>query len=214
MHRFVKILLLSATVMLLFLMCTACLETEDEVKAEHSLVYREAVAADCVSEGNTEYWYCTDCGKYFSDEAATTEISLNDTVIAKSAHKTVLNSEISATCSNDGQRAYYKCTVCNEKFNDENGENKITDESSLVLPATDIHISVHHNAVPSTCKELGTKEYWSCSTCDGIKNVQTAISPIKIQTCSHYEKIFIFMTEIRHALTVIFRCRQKEKNYT
>lgn len=168
MHRFVKILLLSATVMLLFLMCTACLETEDEVKAEHSLVYREAVAADCVSEGNTEYWYCTDCGKYFSDEAATTEISLNDTVIAKSAHKTVLNSEISATCSNDGQRAYYKCTVCNEKFNDENGENKITDESSLVLPATGIHISVHHNAVPSTCKELGTKEYWSCSTCDGI----------------------------------------------
>ena len=33
--------------------------------------------------GNTEYWYCEVCDKYFSDEKAEHEITLEDTVIAK-----------------------------------------------------------------------------------------------------------------------------------
>ena len=33
--------------------------------------------------GSTGYWYCADCGKYFSDEECTQEIALADTVIAK-----------------------------------------------------------------------------------------------------------------------------------
>ena len=33
--------------------------------------------------GNTEYWYCEVCDKYFSDEKAEHEITLEDTIIAK-----------------------------------------------------------------------------------------------------------------------------------
>ena len=42
-----------------------------------------AVAATTDAEGNTEYWYCDGCKKYFSDAAAKTEITRADTVAAK-----------------------------------------------------------------------------------------------------------------------------------
>lgn len=35
------------------------------------------------TEGSIEYWYCSGCGKYFRDAAATKEITKADTVIAK-----------------------------------------------------------------------------------------------------------------------------------
>ena len=42
-----------------------------------------AVAATTDAEGNKEYWYCGGCGKYFTDAAATREITRADTVTAK-----------------------------------------------------------------------------------------------------------------------------------
>ena len=38
-----------------------------------TLKYVEAKEADCVNEGNEEYWYCESCGKYFSDAEGTKE---------------------------------------------------------------------------------------------------------------------------------------------
>jgi ribosomal protein L37AE/L43A len=35
------------------------------------------------NEGNIEYWYCSGCGKYYKDAAATQEIKQADTVIPK-----------------------------------------------------------------------------------------------------------------------------------
>ena len=40
----------------------------------------------CTSDGNTEYWYCKICDKYFSDENCSNEIVREETVIAKLAH--------------------------------------------------------------------------------------------------------------------------------
>ena len=42
-----------------------------------------AKAATAAAEGNTEYWTCTACGKYYSDAAATKEITKASTVIKK-----------------------------------------------------------------------------------------------------------------------------------
>ncbi len=42
-----------------------------------------AKAATKNAEGNIEYWYCSGCGKYYTDAAATKEIAKADTVIAK-----------------------------------------------------------------------------------------------------------------------------------
>ena len=47
------------------------------------LKHIDAKAATAAEEGNIAYWYCDGCGKYFSDAAATKEITKADTVTAK-----------------------------------------------------------------------------------------------------------------------------------
>lgn len=49
----------------------------------HTLEATPAKEATCTEDGNIAYWYCESCGKYFSDEAGTKVISLEDTVIPK-----------------------------------------------------------------------------------------------------------------------------------
>ena len=47
------------------------------------LKHIDAKAATAAEEGNIEYWHCGGCKKYFSDAAATREITQADTVTAK-----------------------------------------------------------------------------------------------------------------------------------
>ena len=47
------------------------------------LKHIDAKAATAAEEGNSEYWYCDDCKRYFSDAAAKTEITEAATVTAK-----------------------------------------------------------------------------------------------------------------------------------
>ena len=47
------------------------------------LKHIDAKAATAAAEGNIEYWYCEDCGKYFSDKDGTKEITKAATVTAK-----------------------------------------------------------------------------------------------------------------------------------
>ena len=47
------------------------------------LKHIDAKAATAAEEGNIAYWYCDGCKKYFSDAAATREITRADTVTAK-----------------------------------------------------------------------------------------------------------------------------------
>lgn len=49
----------------------------------HKLTKTEAKAPSSTDTGNIEYWYCKVCDKYFSDEKAEHEITLEDTIIAK-----------------------------------------------------------------------------------------------------------------------------------
>ena len=52
----------------------------------HQATQVEEKAATCTQDGNIAYWYCADCGKYFSDEACTVEITLEDTVVPATGH--------------------------------------------------------------------------------------------------------------------------------
>ena len=56
---------------------------EPDPKNHTDLQHIDAKAATKTAEGNIEYWYCEDCGKYFADAAATKEIKQADTVTAK-----------------------------------------------------------------------------------------------------------------------------------
>ena len=74
----------------------------------------EERAATCTEEGHTAYWQCQTCGKYFTDEKLTIEISWEDTVIPALGHKTELRNAKEATCTEDGYTGDEVCTVCGE----------------------------------------------------------------------------------------------------
>ena len=65
--------------------CEICGMAYGERDAENhtNLVHFPAKAATKTAEGNIEYWYCDGCGKYYSDAAATKEITKADTVTKK-----------------------------------------------------------------------------------------------------------------------------------
>ena len=73
--------------------CQYCGESFGDVDAaNHSdLRHVTKVDATATADGNIEYWYCAGCGKYYSDAAATKEITKDATVIPaiKSADTTV-----------------------------------------------------------------------------------------------------------------------------
>ncbi len=58
-----------------------------EAAEEHNLVEVPEKEATCTEEGNIAYWYCLDCGKYFSDPDGEDEISPADTVIPVTSHE-------------------------------------------------------------------------------------------------------------------------------
>lgn len=65
--------------------CEDCGEAYGEVDGgnHEALVRVPAKAATEDAEGNSEYWYCSACGKYYGDEKGTKEITEADTVIVK-----------------------------------------------------------------------------------------------------------------------------------
>lgn len=65
--------------------CELCGEKYGEVGGgNHEALVRVPVkAATKDAKGNSEYWYCSACGKYYGDEKGTKEITEADTVIVK-----------------------------------------------------------------------------------------------------------------------------------
>ena len=83
-------------------MCEVCRQPYGEVdKSNHtSLKKVDAKNATYTEEGNIAYWYCGDCGKYYSDAEATKEITKADIVIPRKTHSS--NSGSTGTGSGSG----------------------------------------------------------------------------------------------------------------
>lgn len=82
----------------------------------HKLERIKAHAETCTENGNSEYWTCTECGKFFADENGEQEIK-KDSWIIPAAHKEK-NVITPATFDKDGH-VKTTCTVCKEVIRDE-----------------------------------------------------------------------------------------------
>ena len=135
----------------------------------HTLTKTEAKAATCTEDGNKEYWTCEHCGKYFlSDDTnpeTATAVELSETVIPASYKLTKVEAK-AATCTEDGNKAYWTCEHCKKYFlsDDSNPETaKAVEQSETVIPAS--HKLTKVEAKDATCTEDGNKEYWTCEHC-------------------------------------------------
>ncbi len=100
--------------------------------AHTDMAATEAKAATCTEPGNHAYWYCADCGKYFSDENGNTEIALADTVIS-AAHKLTYVAACPATTETAGNIEHWFCGECNKYFTNSNATVEI-EENDVTIP--------------------------------------------------------------------------------
>ena len=78
-----------------------------------------------------------------------------------------------ATCTEEGNIAYWQCTKCNKYFADENGATQISAED-VIVEATG-HTPVILPAVEPTTTSTGLTEGSKCSVCNAILQVQEEI---------------------------------------
>lgn len=78
----------------------------------HNLVATQRKEATCEEDGNIAYWHCTLCGKTYSNENATTIISMDDTVIPAKGHTVVIDPAVPATDTSTGLTEGSHCSVC------------------------------------------------------------------------------------------------------
>lgn len=102
-------------------------------KHTHTMKAVEAKKATCTEKGNQAYYYCTSCGKYYSDEKGLNNIKLEDTVIPAKGHVSVVDAAVAATTESTGLTEGSHCGECGAVLVKqevvpplENSENSIT----------------------------------------------------------------------------------------
>lgn len=153
---------------------------EDEVipvKA-HTMTKTEAKEATCTEPGNNEYYTCSVCNGVFKDETGTQSTTVEAETLPLAAHSIETVAEKAATCTEAGNKAYYKCTVCDKYFEDAEGTTEIVDKESVVIPASEsLHAwtegdPTNYGLTAPTCTEDGYTVQ-VCSTCRDVEITAT-----------------------------------------
>jgi len=126
--------------------------------------------ATCTEEGVIKHYKCKGCGKLFSDEAMTKEISESDTVI-KAGHKLEKVEKQDKTCTKGGQEAHYKCTVCGKLFSDSDGRNEVQAKDLVIKAGHEWDMSADGIAAKMSSDGSQITYTFKCLNCDETKTV-------------------------------------------
>ena len=122
-----------------------------------------AVIPTCTTVGNNAYYLCDACGRVYKDEQNREQTTVEAETLSALGHAMTLTEAKAATCTEDGNNAYYTCGNCHKVFKDEQGEKKTTAQAEI-LPALGHSISIVNTVAP-TCTEKGNRLYYTCATC-------------------------------------------------
>ena len=81
---------------------------------EYTLQEVKAKAATCTEAGNTAYYVCSVCGKLYTDQEGTNEVSAEAVVISAKGHSFTWIIDKEATEQAEGSR-HEECSICHEK---------------------------------------------------------------------------------------------------
>ena len=128
-----------------------------------NLTYHAKVEPTCVQAGTKEYWYCSECKTYYSDENGENVVSESQLAIPASGHTEVTDAAVAATCTTDGKTAGKHCSVCN---------TVLVKQETIKANG---HTEVLDKAVAPTCTETGLTEGKHCSVCNTVLVKQETI---------------------------------------
>lgn len=95
-----------------------------------------------------------------------------DVTIVDHAHTTTVVDAVEKTCTTDGNRKHFVCTVCGERFADALAAQLLTEE--------DVKIPAGHEygtlipAQNATCSALGTQAHFECTLCHALFDADKA----------------------------------------
>lgn len=97
--------------------CTVCNAEVSRVaktveKNGHTMEHTPAVAASCIANGNSEYWYCTTCEKFFADQSGEQQIAENSWDIPALGHKWNTGKITTAPTATKKGVKTFTCTRC------------------------------------------------------------------------------------------------------
>ncbi len=94
--------------------CSVCGTEETMIVPSlgHSMTATAGKAATCTEAGNSAYWTCSRCHKYFSDAAGKTEIAKDSWIINALGHDVGTRGAVAATCYASGHEADTYCKRC------------------------------------------------------------------------------------------------------
>ena len=120
--------------------CSVCGTKETMIVPSlgHSMTATAGKAATCTEAGNSAYWTCSRCHKFFSDAAGKTEIAKDSWVIAALGHDEATRAAVAVTCYASGHEADTYCKRCG-----------IVITAGATIPATGKHTYV--NGVCTVC---------------------------------------------------------------
>ena len=134
----------------------------------HDLAKTEAQAPACTETGNSEYYTCAACGKFFSDAEGANEIAKDSWVIAPTGHDLTKADAQAPTCTESGNSEYFTCATCGKFFSDAEGANEIAEDSwviaSLGHDFTQQLSDDAHLRTPASCTDAA-EYFYSCSRC-------------------------------------------------
>ena len=125
-------------------------------KIPHALTFHDETEPTCTDSGNTAYYSCSYCARWFTDADGEEEITDKSTAVIAPRHNLTLVPLTLPTCIEDGNEAYYICGTCEKWFSDENGENEINDKTSVKITERADHIYDGKNC--TVCGELKPTE--------------------------------------------------------
>lgn len=133
-------------------------------KTGHAPMLMAGNAATCTKEGWQPYYVCKTCQKEFKDADCTQEITDPSwKTIPKIQHQLTRTDEKPATCTENGTKAYWICSVCGMKFSDQEGTKPIQSPETISALGHDLE---HVAAKEPTKTATGNIEYWHCKRCD------------------------------------------------
>ncbi len=101
-------------------------------RCPHSMTAIPALEATCNENGNEAYWYCSLCGKYFSDEDGIVETTVEDTIIPAS-HGLVHYNAKAATYTEEGHIEHWYCGACDKYFADSSASREL-EAQEVIIP--------------------------------------------------------------------------------
>ena len=106
----------------------------------HNLQKVDYKAPACTVEGNEEYWYCKNCGKYFSDAEGENEITSESTVIPATGHNW---SEPEWNWSDDGKTCTVTFTCANDETHKESPNVTVTSAVKTLATCTENGVTTY-----------------------------------------------------------------------